>query len=131
MAQLGIDVATLLNASGVGTTVVDPRWVVPVARSIVELADTHRLVITIEDGIRVGGIGTRIRQELRKAGVDTGVDELGLPDEFLEHATREQILQDAGLTAEQIAADVLAQVSGQRIPVARSEEATTERAQRG
>lgn len=131
MARLGLDVAALLEAAGVGATVVDPRWVVPVAGSLVTLADAHRLVITIEDGIRVGGIGTRIRQELRKAGVDTGVDELGLPDEFLQHATREQILEDAGLTAERIAGDVIAQVSGQRIPVARPAEASAERLQRG
>jgi 1-deoxy-D-xylulose-5-phosphate synthase len=130
MAQLGLDVADLLRAAGVGSTVVDPRWVIPVASSLVDLADSHRLVITIEDGLRVGGIGTRIRQELRKAGVDTGVDELGLPDEFLQHATREQILEDAGLTAERIVADILAQVSGQRIPVARPAEAA-ERSQRG
>ncbi|SFN88274.1 1-deoxy-D-xylulose-5-phosphate synthase [Mycetocola miduiensis] len=131
MAQLGLDVAELLNSAGVGSTVVDPRWVVPVAHSIVDLADTHRLVITIEDGLRVGGIGTRIRQELRKAGVDTGVDELGLPDDFLQHATREQILEDAGLTAERIVRDILAQVSGTRIPVARPAEAAAERVQRG
>jgi 1-deoxy-D-xylulose-5-phosphate synthase len=131
MAELGLEVADLLQAAGVGSTVVDPRWVVPVASSLVELADSHRLVITIEDGLRVGGIGTRIRQELRKAGVDTGVDELGLPDEFLQHATREQILEDAGLTAEKIVGDILAQVSGHRIPVARPAEVAAERAQRG
>jgi 1-deoxy-D-xylulose-5-phosphate synthase len=131
MAQLGLDVADVLRASGVGCTVIDPRWVVPVAPSVVELADAHRLVITIEDGLRVGGIGTRIRQELRKGGVDTGVDELGLPDEFLQHATREQILEDAGLTADRIVADILAQVSGHRIPVARPAEAAAERTQRG
>ena len=131
MARLGLDVAGLLEEAGIGSTVVDPRWVVPVAGSIVELADAHRLVITIEDGVRVGGIGTRIRQELRKAGVDTGVDELGLPDEFLQHATREQILEDAGLTAGRIADDVIAQVSGRRIPVARPAEATADRLQRG
>ncbi|MET4637124.1 1-deoxy-D-xylulose-5-phosphate synthase [Mycetocola sp. 2940] len=131
MARLGLDVADRLATAGVGVTVLDPRWVVPVAPSIVELAGSHRLVITIEDGLRVGGIGTRIRQELRKAGVDTGVDELGLPDEFLQHATREQILEDAGLTVERITADILAQVSGHRIPVARPAESTVERAQRG
>ena len=131
MARLGLDVADRLSAAGVGCTLIDPRWVVPVPASVVELADAHRLVITIEDGLRVGGIGTRIRQDLRKAGVDTGVDELGLPDEFLQHATREQILEDAGLTVERITADILAQVSGDRIPVARPAETAAERIQRG
>ena len=119
MAQLAMDVAERLRAQGIGATVIDPRWVVPVQPSVVELAASHRLVITIEDGIRVGGIGTRVRQVLREAGVDTAVDELGLPDAFIDHATREQILDDAGLTAAKIAQDVVAQVLGTRIPVAR------------
>lgn len=118
-AQLGLDVASRLAQQGIGATVVDPRWVVPVPTSIIEMAREHRLVISIEDGIRVGGVGTRIRQDLRSAGVDTAVDELGLPDEFLNHATREQILADAGLTAQDIARDVVAQVLGSKIPVAR------------
>ncbi|HWM16629.1 MAG TPA: 1-deoxy-D-xylulose-5-phosphate synthase [Microbacterium sp.] len=119
MAHIAVDVAERLRAQGIGATVVDPRWVIPVQPSIVELAASHRLVITIEDGIRVGGIGTRVRQVLREAGVDTAVDELGLPDEFIDHATREQILEDAGLTPARIAQDVVAQVVGTRIPVAR------------
>lgn len=119
MATLALDVAELLAEQGIGSTVVDPRWVVPVPWSIIELADAHRIVVTIEDGVRVGGIGTRIRQDLREAGVDTAVTELGLPDEFLEHATREEILQRVGLTPTQIADDVVAQVRGNKIPIAR------------
>ncbi|MFE1645097.1 1-deoxy-D-xylulose-5-phosphate synthase [Microbacterium sp. P01] len=119
MAHLAVEVADRLRAQGIGSTVIDPRWVVPVQPSVVDLAATHRLVITIEDGIRVGGIGTRVRQVLREAGVDTAVDELGVPDEFIPHASRDQILEDAGLTSAKIAQDVVSQVLGTRIPVAR------------
>ncbi|MCJ1687672.1 1-deoxy-D-xylulose-5-phosphate synthase [Rathayibacter sp. VKM Ac-2927] len=119
MAAMGLDVAQRLAAQGIGATVVDPRWVVPVPRSVIDLAAEHRLVISIEDGVRVGGIGTRIRQDLREAGVDTAVTELGLPDQFLDHAKREEILEDVGLTPQHIARDVVAQVLGSKIPVAR------------
>lgn len=119
-AALAVDVAKRLRAQGIGATVVDPRWAIPVQPSVVRLAARHRLVITIEDGIRVGGIGTRVRQVLREAGVDTAVDELGLPDEFLDHASREEILANAGLTASKIAQDVVSQVLGTRIPMARA-----------
>jgi 1-deoxy-D-xylulose-5-phosphate synthase len=119
MATIALDVAALLEEQGIGVTVVDPRWVVPVPWSIIELSDAHRIVVTIEDGVRVGGIGTRIRQDLREAGVDTPVTELGLPDEFLEHATREEILERVGLTPHQIADDLIAQVQGNKIPIAR------------
>ncbi|HEY8914550.1 transketolase C-terminal domain-containing protein, partial [Lacisediminihabitans sp.] len=119
MAELGLQVAERLAAQGIGATVIDPRWVVPVPRSVVDLAAEHRLVVTIEDGIRVGGIGTRIRQDLREAGVDTALNELGLPDEFLEHGSRAEILEEVGLTPQRIARDVVAQVLGSKIPVAR------------
>ncbi|GAB3407343.1 1-deoxy-D-xylulose-5-phosphate synthase [Schumannella luteola] len=119
MAKLAMTVAERLAAQGIGATVVDPRWVVPVPASVIELAAQHRLVVSIEDGIRVGGIGTRIRQDLRAAGVDTAVDELGLPDEFLDHASRDQILEQVGLTDQAIARDIVAQVLGTRIPRAR------------
>ncbi|PNW08625.1 1-deoxy-D-xylulose-5-phosphate synthase [Microbacterium sp. AG157] len=119
MVHLALEVAERLEAQGIGATVIDPRWAIPVQPSVIELAREHRLVITIEDGIRVGGVGTRVRQVLREAGVDTAVDELGIPDEFIDHATREQILEDAGLTASKIAHDVVAQVLGTRVPMAR------------
>lgn len=120
MCRVALEAAELLAEQGITSTVVDPRWVVPVAASVIQLADQHRLVISIEDGIRVGGVGTRIRQALRDAGVDTAVSEIGVPDEFLPHATRAELLADAGLTAEKIAADVAEQVRGERIPVARA-----------
>ncbi|MGO1235951.1 1-deoxy-D-xylulose-5-phosphate synthase, partial [Microbacterium gubbeenense] len=91
-ARTALDVAARLRAQGIGATVIDPRWVVPVAASLVDLAARHRLVITLEDGIRVGGIGTRVRQVLREASIDTAVDELGLPDQFIDHASRAEIL---------------------------------------
>ena len=119
MANLGLQVAERLAAQGIGATVVDPRWVVPVPKSVVEFASQHRIVVSIEDGVRVGGIGTRIRQDLRAAGVDTAVTELGLPDEFLPHGSREEIFDLIDLTPQKIARDLVAQVLGSRIPVAR------------
>jgi len=119
MAKIAQQVSVLLAAQGIGSTVIDPRWVVPVAESVVQLAAAHRLVVTIEDGIRVGGIGTRIRQAMRAAQVDTALNEVGLPDEFLEHATREEILDRVGLNAQTISRDIIAQVLGAKVPYAR------------
>ncbi len=119
MASVALDVAKLLQAQGIGATVIDPRWVVPVPKSVVSLARDHRLVVTIEDGVRVGGIGTRVRQDLREAQVDTALNEVGLPDEFLEHASRAEILERVGLTAQNIAHDIVAQVLGTKVPHAR------------
>jgi len=119
MAHVAMDVRERLQQQGIGATVVDPRWVVPVASSIIDLARDHRIVVSIEDGVRVGGVGTRIRQELRAQGVDTAVDEVGLPDEFLDHASRDEILAEVGLNAQSIARNLVAQVLGMKVPFAR------------
>ena len=123
MAPVALQVAELLAAHGIGATVIDPRWVVPVRQSVIDLARDHRIVITIEDGVRVGGIGTRIRQDLRAHQIDTPLNELGLPDEFLEHASRNEILERIGLSAQSITQEIVAQVLGAKIPVARPIEA--------
>jgi len=119
MVTVAMEVHQLLSAQGIGSTVVDPRWVVPVKDSIVDFSRDHRLVVTIEDGIRVGGVGTRIRQQMRASDIDTGLQEIGLPDEFLEHASRDEILERVGLTPKAIARDITAQVLGAKVPKAR------------
>ncbi len=119
MATLGLEVAERLAAQGIGATVIDPRWIVPVPQSVIDLADQHRIVVTIEDGIRVAGIGTRIRQDMRASGVDTALNELGLPAEFLAHGSREEVLERIGLTAQNITRDLVAQVLGSKVPFAR------------
>ena len=125
MAPVALRVAELLAAQGIGATVIDPRWVVPVRESVLDLAAKHRLVVTLEDGVRVGGIGTRIRQDLRAAQIDTALNELGLPDEFLEHASRAEIMERVGLTAQSIAQEIVAQVVGARVPHAKPIEEIT------
>jgi 1-deoxy-D-xylulose-5-phosphate synthase len=125
MATTAMQTADLLKAQGIGCTVIDPRWVVPVPATVLKEAAEHRLVVTIEDGVKVGGIGTRIRQDMRSAQIDTALNEIGLPDEFLEHASRDEILERVGLTAKQIAHDIVAQVLGAKVPHAKKlDEAT-------
>ena len=118
-APLALAVAEKLTKDGIGVTVVDPRWVIPVPQAVVDMSRDHRIVVSIEDGIRVGGVGTRIRQDLRAAGIDTAVDELGLPDEFLEHDSRDNILRRVGLDADSIASKIRAQLKGTQIPKAK------------
>jgi 1-deoxy-D-xylulose-5-phosphate synthase len=112
LATTALEVAERLAAQGVHATVVDPRWVLPIAPELVELARGHRLVVTLEDGLRTGGIGARIAQTLRDAGVWAPVREFGVPCEFIDHATRAQVLADLGLTAQDVARVVAERVAG-------------------
>ncbi len=118
-ARLALAVSDLLAEQGVSVTVVDPRWVMPVPASVLDLAANHRIVVSLEDGVRAGGVGSRIRQEMRAAGLDTALNELGLPADFIKHAEREEILEEVGLTPQKIAADILAQLAGHMVPFAR------------
>ncbi|WP_237202579.1 1-deoxy-D-xylulose-5-phosphate synthase [Rothia endophytica] len=120
-ARLALQVAELLEDRGVTVTVIDPRWVMPVPASVVNLAGQHRIVVSMEDGVRAGGVGSRIRQEMRAAGIDTALNELGLPAEFIKHAERHEILEEVGLTPQKISSDILSQLSGTMVPFARGE----------
>lgn len=119
MGELCLDVAKRLEDQGITVTVVDPRWVLPVPESVVSLAARHRIVVCVEDGVKAGGVGSRIRQTMREAGVDTALNEVGLPVEFLAHGSRSEVLARVGLTSAQIAHDTVAQVLGTKVPFAR------------
>ncbi|MDQ7906525.1 1-deoxy-D-xylulose-5-phosphate synthase [Phytohabitans sp. ZYX-F-186] len=104
--QLGVEVAGRVAEQGYGVTVVDPRWVRPVAPEIVALARDHRLVVTVEDGVRAGGVGDAVAKALRDADVDVPVRDLGVPVAWHAHGSRGQILADLGLTAQDVAREV-------------------------
>ncbi|MFD4996382.1 1-deoxy-D-xylulose-5-phosphate synthase [Streptomyces buecherae] len=106
MAQVSLEAAALLAERGVGVTVVDPRWVKPVNSALVGLAAEHELVATVEDNGRVGGVGSAITQALRDARVTTPVREFALTQKFFEHGSRNELLDEAGLTADNIAQTV-------------------------
>ncbi|MGH3357381.1 MAG: transketolase C-terminal domain-containing protein, partial [Nocardioidaceae bacterium] len=108
MVGTAIEVARLLAAQGIGATVVDPRWVKPVGAELVELAAGHRLVVSIEDNGRAGGFGSTLQQAVADADVRTPVRSHGVPQEFLDHAKRDVILERIGLTPDAIASDTVA-----------------------
>ena len=103
LAGTAVAVGERLSDQGIGVTVLDPVWALPVNAGLVSLAADHDLVITIEDNGIVGGYGARVAQEMRSAGVTTAVREFGLPQEFLPHGGRAELLEEAGLTPQNIA----------------------------
>ncbi|WP_329224047.1 1-deoxy-D-xylulose-5-phosphate synthase [Streptomyces sp. NBC_01485] len=111
LAPMCLEIATLLDRQGITTTVVDPRWVKPVDEAMAPLADRHRVVVTVEDNSRVGGVGSAIAQALRDAGVDVPLRDFGIPPRFLDHASRAEVMTEIGLTAPDIARQVTGLVS--------------------
>ncbi|MET9058948.1 MULTISPECIES: 1-deoxy-D-xylulose-5-phosphate synthase [Streptomyces] len=92
---------------GIGCTVVDPGWVKPVPRALVELAGRFDVVVTAEDGLRTGGVGESLAAALRDARtVPRELRTLGVPTGFLEHAPRAELLDECGLSGARIAEQV-------------------------
>ncbi|WP_370247575.1 1-deoxy-D-xylulose-5-phosphate synthase [Nocardioides sp.] len=111
MATTCVEVAERLRAEGIGVTVVDPRWVKPVDPALLDLARSHRLVVSVEDNGRVGGCGAVLLQTLNDAGITTPFRLHGIPQEFLDHAKRDAILARIGLTPQALARSVLEDVT--------------------
>ena len=110
-AHLAVDVAGRLTEQGYGVTVVDPRWVRPVPIELVGLAREHNLVVTVEDGVRTGGVGDAIAKALRDADVWTPLRDLGVPQAWHPHGTRNEILAAVGLTAQDVSRQITEWVS--------------------
>ncbi|MSW94515.1 MAG: 1-deoxy-D-xylulose-5-phosphate synthase [Actinobacteria bacterium] len=110
-AELSCEVADRLQAQGIGSLVVDPRWVKPVPDAIVTLAKNAKLVVVIEDGLRTGGVGSAVSQALRDANIEVLVRNIGIPDQFLDHGKRADLLKQFGLSPQEIARSIVESVS--------------------
>jgi 1-deoxy-D-xylulose-5-phosphate synthase len=102
-ATSGVAVARRLADQGVDVTVVDPRWVLPVPRELLTLAADHQLVVTVSDCGTHGGFGSALSDALRAAELDVRQRDLALPQEYLEHGSRDDVLAATGLTEQDMA----------------------------
>jgi 1-deoxy-D-xylulose-5-phosphate synthase len=106
MAGVCVLAADRLADHGIGVTVVDPRWVKPVDEALAGAARRHRLVAVVEDNGRAGGFGDAVCRFLRDHDVDTPAKTFGLPQQFLGHGDRAQILTEAGLDPQRLAIQI-------------------------
>ncbi|PQP24666.1 1-deoxy-D-xylulose-5-phosphate synthase [Rhodococcus opacus] len=111
-AGLALAAAERLEQQGISATVVDPRWVLPVPESLVNLAENYTMVVTVEDSGLHGGVGSTVSAALRAAGVDVPCRDLGVPQQFLDHASRAQIHAELGLTAQDVARQITGWFAG-------------------
>ena len=107
-AQVAVEAAAQAYREGVGVTVIDPRWVKPLPKSLVTMAQRYKRVVVIEDGIKHGGIASTISELFRESGLNVPVHSIGVPLAFLEHAKRAQILEDLGITVQNITRSLVA-----------------------
>jgi len=107
LANLALEVAVQVGREGIGTTVVDPRWVKPLSPTLMAMAIAYRSVVVIENGIRHGGIASSLSEMFRDAGLSTPIHSIGVPLEFIEHSKPAEILQDLGITVQDISRSIV------------------------
>ena len=105
-ASMALSVAERLRNQGIGVTVVDPRWVLPVPALIGSMAIDHKLVVTLEDNGVHGGVGSSVSAALRANEIDVPCRDVGVPQEFFEHASRNEVLAEVGLTEQNVARQI-------------------------
>ncbi len=105
-AAMALAIAERLRNQGIGVTVVDPRWVLPVPEVLHALAARHKLVVTLEDNGVHGGVGSAVSTALRRAEIDVPCRDAALPQEFFAHASRGEVLSSVGLTERNIARQI-------------------------
>jgi 1-deoxy-D-xylulose-5-phosphate synthase len=106
LAPMALAVAKRLRNQGIGVSVIDPRWVLPVPDAVRDLAASHKLVVTLEDNGVQGGVGSAVSAALRRAELDVPCRDVGVPQRFLAQASRGQVLADIGLTEQNVARQV-------------------------
>ena len=107
MAAIAVEAASMAYREGVGVTVIDPRWVKPLPTSLITMSQRYKSVVVLEDGIKHGGIASSISEMFREAGLATPIHSIGVPLEFIEHSKRSEILNDLGITAQNISRSIV------------------------
>ncbi|EEH63431.1 1-deoxy-D-xylulose-5-phosphate synthase [Gleimia coleocanis DSM 15436] len=112
LAETGLEAAFQLSqavegdASDLTITVIDPLWMLPVKENLVKRLASAKLVVCLEDGLETGGYAANLREEMAKQKVFTPVVSKGIPKQFLQHASRGQIIHELGLDTEAVVATV-------------------------
>lgn len=108
LAGIAVEAASQAYREGVGVTVIDPRWVKPLPASLTTLARRYKSVVVIEDGIKHAGVASTISELFREEGLDVPLHSIGVPLEFIEHSKRGEILEDLGITTQNITREIVA-----------------------
>jgi len=107
MVMPALEAARLLERKGIRVSVVNARFAKPLdAGLITGVAKSVALVVTVEENSVKGGFGSAVGLCLSEAGVSVPLKMIGIPDEFVEHASRGELLKSLGLSAEGIAGEV-------------------------
>lgn len=100
----------ILKEAGYGCSLVNARFVKPIDEEMVEkIADEHKLLVTIEENIKIGGYGERVAQLVSDRHMDVKVLTLALPDNYIEHGSVEVLRREVSMDAASMAKRIIAE----------------------
>jgi 1-deoxy-D-xylulose-5-phosphate synthase len=103
MAAIAVEAAAQAYREGVGVTVIDPRWIKPLpSQALLSMAQRYKRVVIVEDGIKHAGVASSVSELFRDHGLDTPIHSIGIPLEFIEHSKRTEIMEDLGITVQNV-----------------------------
>jgi 1-deoxy-D-xylulose-5-phosphate synthase len=109
MAMPCVQASEMLSAQGIRGWVINARFVKPLDEELLtRVASSVKLVVTVEENSVCGGFGSAVSELLMRLDIDTPVTVLGLPDRFVNHGPRHDLLDNLGLSAQSIAGAVKA-----------------------
>ena len=103
MASIAVESAAQAYREGVGVTVIDPRWIKPLpSQALLSMSQRYKRVVVLEDGIKHAGVASTVSELFRDNGVETPIHSIGVPLQFIEHSKRAEILEDLGITVQNV-----------------------------
>ena len=103
MVRIGLRVSEILKEKGIEAGVVNCPCIKPLDEDFLKKTDPAADIITLEEHMTTGGFGEYVTERCRMLGITEPADVIGVPDRFISHGSHEQLIADAGLSAEKIA----------------------------
>ena len=98
MVKTGVQVRKMLMEDGENPTLVNARFVKPLDEKLLsQLAEQHKLFVTMEENVAAGGFGSQVADYMRKMHPEVRVLTIALPDSFIEHGNPEKLKEKAGI----------------------------------
>jgi 1-deoxy-D-xylulose-5-phosphate synthase len=117
MTALARDLAVRLEREGYSAAVVNPRFVKPIDREMLEQYSRRvAAFVTFEDHVQMGGFGSAVVEALEEMGSTVPVVRIGWPDQFIEHGKVDDLRAKYGISADAALAQVLPLLAGRRRP---------------
>ena len=113
MVQTAVDVRRALRDLGYGCSLINMRFIKPLDETmLIQAAKDHRLIVTMEENVRSGGMGDKVLECLSDIGSDIPVLTIALPDEYVEHGNVDLLKKETGIDAESIVKRIVTRYIG-------------------